>query len=328
VNTAAYFLHHHQIMIYPFQQSEQLVRLFEELLKTNGITIQSDSDLERVCLKAMEINAKYKKEITHNNRTDIRKDFAEMAGLTDFMQQITKHQNHKDFNKLILHLNLLNTADNSVLTTKSKITDDSNNKLFELYIALLWMTFSQNIELDNPKNSKGDNPDIMFDFLNKKWAIACKSLHSNKEKTLFDRLEEGVDQINRSNADKGIVIVNFKNIVDIDKIFPYRIEKKEYIYDPFLNIEEPLTIMHSYSTDFCTRLNSTVGNETLIEKLHNQKCFACYLSFLHSTTCIKLNGSNTATILKEINLTYFENITDEEYLSLSECLNKSMHNLI
>ena len=71
------------------------------------------------------------------------------------------------------------------------------------------MSFAQNIKLDDPNYSTGDNPDIIFEFDNNSWAIACKALHSKAEKTLYDRIEDGTKQINRSNAKKGIVIVNF-----------------------------------------------------------------------------------------------------------------------
>ncbi|MEK7428820.1 MAG: hypothetical protein V4514_14340 [Pseudomonadota bacterium] len=44
------------------------------------------------------------------------------------------------------------------------MTDDAANKVTELYVACLAMTFGSNIALDHPVNSKGDNPDVMLDF--------------------------------------------------------------------------------------------------------------------------------------------------------------------
>lgn len=173
----------------------------------------------------------------------------------DFVSQIVKHQSHKDFLKLVPHLQLLNTSSTSVLTTKSKVTDDGNNKLFELYIALLCMGFSDNVDLDDPKNSKGDNPDIIFDYKGEKWAIACKAMHSDKEKTLYDTIVKGTDQINRSIAVKGIVAVNLKNIIARDEIWPItnpdQVAKGEDpLFGCFSTIEAPLKVLQKYGTDF------------------------------------------------------------------------------
>jgi hypothetical protein len=320
-------------MKYPFDTSETEVFEFEKLLNANGLIIQKGSDLERVLLAVVETNEKYKKEIEHDNNIDIRLIFSDVAGIVDFVKQILKQKNHSDFKQIIPHLHLLNTATSSTLTSKSKITDDGNNKLMELYIALLCMSFAKNVRLDDPKNSKGDNPDVMFEFNNKKWAIACKALHSSKEKTLYDTLEKGTEQIIRSSTDKGIVIVNFKNIIDRDQLWPIINQEKfeknleEPLFGCFQDVSVPLKILNSYGCNFQKKLIETIGIENLNKLGESKKCPNGFLIFLQAMTAVQQSSQCFATILKTLNLLEFDQI-EGEYLELSKNLNDAMHNII
>lgn len=317
-------------MIFPFETSERLIYEFEQLLKKNGLVIQTNTDLERISFAILETNAKHKKEIIHNDQTDIREVFSDVAGLVDFVSQIVKHQSHKDFLKLVPHLQLLNTSSTSVLTTKSRVTDDGNNKLFELYIALLCMGFSDNVDLDDPKNSKGDNPDIIFDYKGEKWAIACKAMHSDKEKTLYDTLVKGTDQINRSTATKGIVAVNLKNIIDHNEIWPITnadevAKGDDPLFGCFSTIESPLKILQKYGTDFQEKLNDTIGSDNLKKLAETNKCPAGFLIFLQAMTSVSHQAKCLPTILKTFNFVEFDNV-NKHFKELGNDLNLSMHN--
>lgn len=320
-------------MTFPFDTSEKEIFEFEQLLKDNGLTIQKGSDLERISLAVLETNAKHKKEIVHDDSTDIRQVFSDVAGIVDFVKQILKHKEHPDFNQVIPHLHLLNTSSTATLTSKSKITDDGNNKLMELYIALLCMSFATNIRLDDPKISKGDNPDVMFNFQNQTWAIACKALHSAKEKTLYDTIEKGTEQINRSSADKGIVVVNFKNIIDRNQIWPitnqeqFEKNKEEPLFGCFPNLDGPVKILSSYGHDFQEKLLNTIGLENLVKLSERNKCPKGFLIFLQAMTSVQCNGQCPATILKTFNLVQFDGIS-EEYKEIATKLNHAMHYII
>ncbi len=317
-------------MTFPFDTSEQLIFEFEQLLKRNGLVVQANTDLERISFAILENNAKHKKEIVHNDQTDIRDIFSDVAGLIDFVSQIVKHQSHKDFSKLVPHLQLLNTSSTSVLTTKSKVTDEGNNKLFELYIALLCMGFSENVDLDDPKNSKGDNPDIIFDYKGEKWAIACKAMHSDKEKTLYDTIVKGTDQINRSIATKGIVAVNLKNIIDRNEIWPITnqedvVKGDDPLFGCFSTIEAPLNILQKYGANFQEKLIEAIGVDSLKKLADTKKCPAGFLIFLQAVTSVMHQGNCPATILKTFNLVELDNV-DTCFKELGNDLNLSMHN--
>jgi len=319
-------------MKYPFDTSEQLIFDFETLLRDNGLVIKKDSDLEKISFAILETNSKHKKEIIHDNNIDIRALFSDIAGLVDIVGKIVKNRTHPDFKQLLPHLEVLNKAGTAVLTTKSKITDDGNNKLMELYIALLCMRFATNIRLDDPNNSRGDNPDIMFKYRNNEWAIACKALHSAKEKTLYDTIEKGTEQINRSNADKGLVVVNFKNIIDRNQIWPLLNEEEfkrgeEPIFSCHPTIDAPSKILQSYGCDYQKKLLELIGAEHLIALSKSGKCPPGFLIFLQTMTSVVHNGQCPATILKTFNLVQFDNV-DDDYKQLSKDLNEAMHDII
>lgn len=318
-------------MKYPFDTSEELIFDFETLLNGNGLVIKKNSDLEKISFAILETNSKHKKEIIHDNNIDIRDHFSDVAGLVDIVEKIVKNKTHPDFEQLLPHLELLNKAGTAVLTTKSKITDDGNNKLMELYIALLCMRFATNIRLDDPNNSKGDNPDIMFTYRNNEWAIACKALHSAKEKTLYDTIEKGTEQINRSKANKGLVVVNFKNIIDRTQIWPLLNEEEfkkgeEPIFRCHPTIDVPCKTLQSYGSDYQNKLWELIGEEHLIALSESGKCPSAFLIFLQAMTSVVHNGQCPATILKTFNLVQFDDI-DDDFKQLSKDLNEAMHNI-
>ncbi|MBK6544291.1 MAG: hypothetical protein IPG12_03280 [Saprospiraceae bacterium] len=203
----------------------------------------------------------------------------------------------------------------------------------ELYVALLCMSFATNIRLDNPNNSKGDNPDIMFEFQNLKWAIACKALHSDNEKTLYDTIEKGVKQINRSSVDKGIVLVNFKNIINRNQIWPiinqqgFEKNKEEPLFGCFPNLDVPMKIIYSYGSNFQKKLIDAIGLINLVKLFNSKKCPTGFLIFLQAMTAVQHDGQCPATILKTINFVQFGNISDE-YIKLVIKFNEAMHDII
>ncbi len=87
-------------------------------------------------------------------------------------------------------------------------------------MACLAITFGSNIALDHPVNSKGDNPDVMLDFRSQRWALALKTLHSGKPRTIYDNIKKAADQIEASSATHGLVILNVKNLLDYDALWP------------------------------------------------------------------------------------------------------------
>jgi hypothetical protein len=319
-------------MKFQFDINQKQLFEFEEILKSNGLSISSHSDLESISLDIIKCNKIYTEGITHNEKEDIRAFFSRVAGLVEIVRKILKQRNHPEFKQVIPHLELLNKSRSVPLTTISGVTDEANNKLFELYIGLLVMDFGANILLDDPKNAKGDNPDVLFDFQGKRWAIACKALHSKNEKTLYDTIEKGTDQINKSEAEKGIVIVNFKNIVDYNAFWPLNNEEGfmngEFPeFSCYESIEEPIQILRSYGDEYREKLVETIELCNLKELSGSGKTENAFITFIQAVTAVKHEGICPATIIKTLNLIKFDAVTNE-YYGLAENLNQAVHEML
>ncbi|MBL7851623.1 MAG: hypothetical protein JNN04_12030 [Cyclobacteriaceae bacterium] len=316
-------------MRYPFEGAEKSILEFEEVLNANGISIESNSDLERVSLLVLEANGKGKKEIPHDNKQDIRPFFADVAGIHDFTRKVVKHKNHSDFSQLIPHLRILNKANTTVMTSRSLVSDDGNNKLMELYIALLCMDFATNIKLDDPNNSKGDNADIMFRFRNITYAIACKAMHSRNPKTLHDALLKGTSQIMSCASERGLVAVNFKNLIDWDEIWPItnKAEVENHNAEPlfgcFPDVSVPNKILEQFGTKARTDLIETLGLDNL-RNLETEKSPAAFLIFLQALTSIQDGMDCPPTILKTMHFVSFNGVAKLD-LEVAEKLNEAMH---
>lgn len=138
------------------------------------------------------------------------------AGVHDFAAKVLAAQNLPEFSSFHAHLKLI--AQGTLHTSLSQMdkaeSDDAARKLVELYVAALAIHCGTNIRLDDPNHSKGDNPDILLDFEGCEWAIAIKTVASTSGQTIFERIKEAAEQIDRSGAERGLILLNVKDSVD------------------------------------------------------------------------------------------------------------------
>src|SRR5207245_2399261 len=68
------------------------------------------------------------------------------------------------------------------------------------------------------------NPDVLSTFDGVRWGFACKVLNSPtfSPLTMFERLSDGIEQIEKSPAQVGCVVLNFKNVIDHNRTWPIR----------------------------------------------------------------------------------------------------------
>jgi hypothetical protein len=160
-------------MSYPsFERAVEVVDQFLTLLAEYGINLRHTGAAEGEALAMIDVLDMWQ----HPARrpTDPRPVVRAAMGFVDLAGKVVGVKDHPDFGQLVPHLQMLGkttTLQNAV----SPVTEDAANKMIELYVACLAMTFGSNIALDDPINSKGDNPDVMLDFRCKRWALALKT---------------------------------------------------------------------------------------------------------------------------------------------------------
>lgn len=205
-------------MSYPsFEQASGIVDQFINILSEHGIDLTVGSSAEGEALAMIDVLDMWKNP--HRRPADPRPVMRAAMGFVDLAGKVVGARHHINFDQLLPHLEMLSQT--TVLqNSASPVTDGAANKVIELYIACLAMSFGKNIALDHPHNSKGDNPDVMLDFRSRRWAIALKTLHSHKARTIYDNIKKAADQIEASSANHGLIILNVKNLLDYNALWP------------------------------------------------------------------------------------------------------------
>lgn len=96
----------------------------------------------------------------------------------------------------------------------------SADKVIELYWACLCLLAKMSVELDHPyESSRGTNPDVIATAPNGSvWAFALKTLSrvapENTAKNLANLIYGAAEQILCARCDKGVVVVNMKNVLN------------------------------------------------------------------------------------------------------------------
>jgi hypothetical protein len=313
---------------YSLEDASNRVINFQDLLRKHGITISPNSELDRISYIVLEQYEKHKHPELRNSMVDIRPEIREALGLNDFIIKIIAVSGHPDFDKLVPHLRLLNSS-SIPQTTRSSVSDQGSNKLFELYLATLSLRCFEKVDIDSPERSLGDNPDIMFDFNKKRWSFACKVMHTDNIKTLLDNVEKGVDQIERSRADTGIVVISLKNILEYDKLWPILNEENfrkgaEPLFGAFRDISIPRDILASYGPTIRNKIFDSVGFAQFEKIFETKKTVRGFMISCHTATSVVKDKKPQIAILRMFNIIQREEDFNEEEFSLLSCLNDAM----
>lgn len=247
---------------FSFYEGQDVVLKFESLLKANGIEIEYGGDLETKYWSVFEVLFRFEQHKKREDSEDYRSLFRDFSALFDLALKIMSIKDHQDFPRLLPHLRKLNKC-NSALNSPSPITDQNANKIIELYLAALCMNIGTSVELDNPDNSKGNNPDVIASINGRRWGFACKTIHTNKSQTIFDNIDKAIKQIDGSDAEIGIPVINAKNMLPHDHIWP--------LGRFFSSIEEPLAKLYEAVDQIDESLERDIGIEHILAKFRGKK---------------------------------------------------------
>ena len=140
------------------------------------------------------------------------------VGLVDLLRLLSHARSIGQLALFERHLRLLNegTAPQNVCV----LLDDACNKIFEMLVGLFCLPIAETLELDDPYESHGDNPDVLAKIDGIIWGFSCKTPNGTSPKTIFERMKEGVEQIEASPAQRGAVYFNFRNVINHEQTWP------------------------------------------------------------------------------------------------------------
>lgn len=293
-----------------FSEVKKLADDFEAVLRDRQITISHGSELERLCLIPTDIVDKYLRPEIRSSTEDIRPYFREFLGIHDLMVKIVKSSSHTFFSQLIPHLKKLNNS-SPLQNLSTSVLNQDNNKAFELFIATLCLNASTDeISVDHPDASKGDNPDVIAVFEGRKWGFGCKVLHSDNIKTIIGNIEKAVDQIEKSGSEIGMPVISMKNIINHDDFWPLLNPEEfrsgaEPVFRSFLDLKLPMMELDKYANEFREKLFEELKIDGIRDLFYNKKSQPVCLLYFPTTTSVIINDMPVATRLNIFRLLSF-----------------------
>jgi len=310
-----------------FVQARQAIEHFEKVLKSHQIEVASGSDLEIVCLNIMDMeDRRIDKGRTYVG--DIRPLICRSLGLLELVKLLIHAHKDSCVEPFISHLKLLNR---SVAAQNVRVvSDEGANKLFELFFGLVCQRVGTDLSLDDPNEPTGDNPDILVTIDRRRWGFACKVVNGKSLLTVFERWEEGVRQIDRSSADVGAVVLNLRNVIDHNKIWPLTNQAE---FDA--NLQEPLfgawqdtgpvvSYLQNLSTELGVNFVMENGKEAIRRVIAETKTLPAVLLFLQTVTGIQISKEPVPTTISLLGLVPFGDIDGEDHAVL-ERINIALH---
>ena len=211
-----------------FTLADDIVCRFLNLLENHKIQSAVDSELKNDLLAVTELIKAHRKIKTIHSIPPVD-TLRKGASLYDFAAKVLSAENLPEFSDFINHLKLIAQSKNQLesffLLEKSRINDTAR-KMVELYVGCLAAHIGFDVKLDDPNQSKGDNPDVIFtfrpqpSFAPQRWTLAIKATYSESGQTIFERINEAAKQINKCNeAEYGLIVINITGALDHNSLW-------------------------------------------------------------------------------------------------------------
>ena len=281
-------------------QAQERVTALEQVLNSHGVAIKPGTKLEQVALSVFD--ALYQRDAAPSDPTaDIRIGFKHLIGLNELSGLLLGLKDHPEFPTLIPHLRLLNDG-LGIQNMPSSAVDQATNKVFELYMALLALQCGNNLELDD-QNSQGRNPDVLITINGRRWGFACKTLHGTNPEGFIQHLEKGIDQIEKSPAEAGVVVFTIKNIIDQSRYWQHTNPEEtfkgaEAEFSAFSDPLAPFILLREDANAIGNDLTRYLPEGYLNNAFAGKKCIPGFLICAHVVTAVVFEGIPVPTSAK------------------------------
>jgi hypothetical protein len=278
----------------PFSDYTRAVTQLEGILVNLGIVIKTPSPFQHAREILSEMEPVSRGELTHTSTIDHRENWRRGFSLGDLAIKLVTVSEKADFATLRPHLELLAADSDLSLFSFAPKEEQQNDLVFELRVAACALQMLTNCKFDNSraKNSR-KTPDVIGDFGGVRWAIECKTLHpqtptdSQNPEGFLQRVKDGRDQIEaavgRGDAQSGLVVINMKNSINHDSLWPAKEVGGEFYYLPFGSFEYAKAAFASIHDQFVTAINAYLAaNSTKLSDLFAGRHMAPYVLFVYS----------------------------------------------
>jgi hypothetical protein len=260
--------------------------------------------METHVLKVMQLV--HDRAIGADPANDARDQYRTLIGVHELASAILEVKDSPSFSSLIPHLRLLSDG-HSLQNMPSGGADQVTNKLFELLAATWLMQCGSDIDLDDPTSSNGNNPDVLGSLCGKRWGIACKVIHSLNPESFVTHLRKGVDQIEKSPAEIGVVLFNLKNVLPHDQIWPLGQvddDSGELATGCWSDAAAPFGIMTDALKSLQSELVSYLPEDYLETVFTGTKSVPGFLLWAHSASAVRIDGRPTPTTVRALNFAH------------------------
>lgn len=303
-----------------YDAAEKAALDLEALLHAHGIMIAPGSAMEDHVLEVMRLVDR--KTARDAPPDDVRAEYRTLVGVHELATAILATQDSKSFPSLLPHLRLLSSG-TALQNMPSSGTDQVTNKLFELFAASLAIQCGTDVDLDHPTSPKGDNPDVLATIGGRRWGIACKVIHSLNPEGFIGHLEKGLDQIERSEAEIGVVLFNLKNVLPHEEIWPLgEVEGApgEFATGCWSDPAAPFEILIECLDRLGDTLVSYLPKDHLENTFAGKKSIPAFLLWAHSVSGVRINSRPTASSIRALNVRTLAPL-DPDIETVLKCLN-------
>jgi len=309
-----------------FEEIRAAVHEVELIMQRHGIEIRPGSELESISLFLQELPDFRSGKTPIDPSRNVRDDWRKGLGLFDMIVRIVRCDRKGKLEPFLKYLELLNSS--AVPQNVPGRFDQGGSKLFELLIGLACLSFGSNISMDDPFESIGDNPDILLETGGRSWGIACKVMNSPSPLTFYERLADGIDQIERSPADTGVVVFNVKNLIDHDKTWPLEtspLVRELVTGSPIARTGiEPVAVMLQKTADSIVNgLREENSLEKVCSLFEGKRTIPAFAQVLQTATGVWRRGHRVPTLITILARAPLAQL-DSESDRVAECLNTSL----
>jgi len=276
-----------------------LTEALELVLQRVGIAVRPGSQLEQFLLETLRLDYDRRAVFRPEASLDVPRRYGTGFGVLELAEHLAALSDNPEFSRLIPHLSLLGST-TSTLNLPSAQTDQAANRLFELFVACWVMHRGHDTVLETPRGRP--NPDVLTTLPARRWGFACKTIHSLHPEALFGNLEKGVEQILRSDAEVGVVVVNLKNVLRHGRYW-HRVPEADtpdgaHAWSVFPNPQEPYDLLVSEINGIWNDLAAHVGEATLRSLLSSNRVLPGVLCWAHTAAGVVHEGTARACAVR------------------------------